>query len=229
MSVYLKSHHSVVALGVSVAAMLGCSGTPATNTCNGTSVSGAGVSNVCVGGGPATGGASAAGETGTGGTGGTVTTGGIGTAGGRVGGTGGAGGNGSVECQKASDCELQTDCCTCKSAPVGSPFVACGAVCVTDWCSKQGVAPADVACIAGQCVFRQSCDDKIVTCGGTAPACLSGSRPVINVAGTCYTGGCLPIEDCGAVSSCSVCYSMSTAYTCVTTTDAGNTTYHCVP
>ncbi len=60
MSFHVKPHYSILVLGIGVAATLGCSGTPTTNTCNSNSVGGASVSNACVGGGPTTGGASAA-------------------------------------------------------------------------------------------------------------------------------------------------------------------------
>jgi len=189
-------------------------------------------------GGQAGGGAGAGGKGGTGGQGGGAA--GAGGAGGSPkGGAGGGSGKGGVggsgsggaagsashgECTQASDCVLHDDCCTCASVPKSDVGATCNIACVADLCASRGITPADVTCVAGRCVLARSCNSTNVLCKVATPACAAGSLPIVS--GSCYTGTCLPAEECSDVASCDVC--TSAGFACVTDQVLGGPSYHCV-
>ena len=164
------------------------------------------------GGATATGGRPVTGGTTTGGTGGTS--------------TGGAGGSsgGYPECMSDTDCQLVGDCCNCMPMPKGSTAPACSTgECFASNCEARGIKTGEVACLAGRCTFSRTCDPAGVTCAIPIAACPAGQTQLI--VGTCYSGGCAPVEDCLDVSSCDVC--KAAGFSCVTF-QTRPSTYHCV-
>lgn len=61
------------------------------------------------------------------------------------------------------------------------------------------------SCVAGRCVAGFGCDSSKVTCKMAVPKCPSGQVP--RVQGTCYTGDCVPADECTSVNGCGVCNS----------------------
>ena len=140
--------------------------------------------------------------------------------------TGGAGGSsgGYPECTTSKECQLIADCCNCLSMPIGSaaPFCSAGE-CFASNCEVRSVGASDVACIAGRCTFSRTCNTAGVTCTIPIPVCPAGQANLI--VGTCYSGGCVPVEDCSDVGSCDVC--KAGGLSCVTF-QTRPPSYHCV-
>lgn len=122
------------------------------------------------------------------------------------GGNGGAPPNPMAECIDDADCFLNSDCCECAGRPVGEAPPDCAIDCVIDQCASlsAGLPEAPTAsCQAGRCVTSFSCDEAPVTCDIPTPVCGAGSQPI--VVNNCYTGSCMPILECQAVTDCAVC------------------------
>jgi hypothetical protein len=111
-----------------------------------------------------------------------------------------------AECTEDADCFLSSDCCECAGRPVGEAAPNCAIDCIIDQCTSLGAgqpeAPA-ASCQAGRCVTSFSCDAAPVICDIPTPVCPADQQPI--VVGTCYTGGCMPILECQAVSDCAAC------------------------
>jgi hypothetical protein len=148
---------------------------------------------------------------------------------GPAGGSGGAGGNPSTgypECTTAADCELFTDCCSCLSVPKGSTNISCKMNCLQSDCAARKITSADVTCSAGRCVFAKSCNEKEVMCNGLAPTCATVQGMTAVVVGGCYSGTCIPVSECSAVTNCDVCTNASLS--CATFENLGGPKYQCV-
>ncbi|GMV12505.1 MAG: hypothetical protein AMXMBFR56_07290 [Polyangiaceae bacterium] len=152
------------------------------------------------GSGGATGGSGGSGGAAGGGGGSGVATGG---SGGSTGGTGG-GGPAKPECTSDSECKVFTDCCSCIGVPTSENPPSCPALCVQDKCGELG-APKAAACIAGRCVMGFPCDDSKVTCKMATPNCDPGQVPQVTADGTCWTGQCVPADECKTVKDCTDC------------------------
>lgn len=167
---------------------------------------------------------------GTGGGQGATTTGAGGTQSGAEGSSSSAGGGSSVggamgaTCSSRSDCSLYSDCCTCRALPRSAGVHACDVLCNQDACSAAGISEDDVACVAGRCVLNRSCDDSNVTCEVATPTCERWSAP--EVVDDCYTGRCLPVDECSRVASCKVCEGAELA--CAVYVTQLGLQYHCV-
>jgi hypothetical protein len=140
--------------------------------------------------------------------------------------TGGEAGGGGAPapgeaCSTTDDCTLFADCCQCRAIEAGTTRGMCRLNCLQDACSAMGITDQDVACIAGRCVLNRACDNRGVTCRVAVPECLINEVP--EVADDCYTGQCLPVDQCSRVSSCEVCE--KAGLECVSL-DARS--YHCV-
>ncbi len=156
---------------------------------------------------PGTGGTGGAAGSATGGSAGSAGSSGSGGSAGSTGGSAGSAGTGgatgaSPECTQDSDCKLWTDCCTCIGlAPGETPPTSCPQTCLQSTCDAMGVKSA--SCVAGRCVAGFDCDSAQVTCKMAVPKCPSGQVP--RVQGSCYTGECVPADECSYVNGCSVC------------------------
>ncbi len=119
--------------------------------------------------------------------------------------SGGAGGGGGADdkCSSREDCVLFSDCCTCRALTSARKAPECDLFCIQDSCSAAGITEEDVACVAGRCVLDRSCDDSNVTCEVATPNCEPASAP--EVVDDCYTGRCLPVDQCSRVASCDAC------------------------
>jgi len=93
-------------------------------------------------------------------------------------------------------------------------------------CAKLGLSASDVTCVASRCVLGKSCDSRAVQCHSEPPACSAGQAPIVE--GSYYSGSCIPVDQCSAVTSCSVCTAANLA--CVTDqiNSVLGTEYHCV-
>jgi hypothetical protein len=78
----------------------------------------------------------------------------------------------------------------------------CDLACTEDACFRMGIAPEDVTCAFGRCVFDLSCDASEVTCRAATPDCDGGWVP--SVRNSCW-GPCVPPTECRRVTSCDVC------------------------
>jgi hypothetical protein len=152
-------------------------------------------------GGSATGGTASGGSAGssTGGSAGSSTG---GSAGSSTGGSAGAT-SASAECTADADCKVFEDCCTCAGVPTGENPAICKMACTDQKCKQLGVSSTEVACIAGRCVKGFDCDTSKVTCKMATPICNAGETP--QVSGTCYTGDCVPADECHSVPDCAKC------------------------
>lgn len=168
--------------------LLGCGGESASDATGGS-------------GGASGGGGGVGGSSGTGGSG--AATGGSAGTGGLGGGSGGAG-PASPECASDDDCKRFADCCSCLGMPVSEDPVPCPALCVQDKCAQLG-APAKASCVAGRCVAGFSCDPAGVFCNSLPPSCKAGEVPLVDAAGTCWEGSCVPAGECKTVKACADC------------------------
>ncbi|MBK7580742.1 MAG: hypothetical protein IPI67_11100 [Myxococcales bacterium] len=172
------------------------------------------------GSGGATGGSGGA----TGGSGG-ATGGSGGATGGSGGATGGSGGATSKpECASDSDCKILQDCCSCSGYPSSETPPSCAKLCIQDKCGELGVTPT-ASCQAGRCVAGFNCDPSKVTCKSLTPTCNPGEIPLINAAGNCWQGGCVPANECKAVKACSDC---TGNLVCASWVTQLGTQHHCV-
>jgi hypothetical protein len=164
-------------------------------------------------------------DAGVSGSGGVPSTGGSpGTGGASVGG-GSAGTGIGPECTDSSQCKLFEDCCSCEAYAQGEdPPPSCFAACKQTKCSELGLAPDDVACVAGRCVPLIDCSSPVF-CNALPPDCNVGEVP--SVVGGCW-GACVPATECPSVPSCEACTGPLT--TCVTIDFSGGdgVTRHCV-
>jgi hypothetical protein len=120
-----------------------------------------------------------------------------------TGGASGAAGSASIaECQLAEDCVRVTDCCSCTAEPKNGSRPMCDLACTEDACFRMGIAPEDVSCAFGRCVFDLSCDASEVTCPAATPTCDGGWVP--SVRNSCW-GPCVAPTECRRVSSCDTC------------------------
>jgi hypothetical protein len=176
-------------------------------------------------GGSSAGGAAGGGAAGQGGAG--QSQGGAGQSQGGAGGAGGAGGGGMAvaQCKAGGDgCTLHSDCCNCLALGPGEEAPACDITeCKASACELLGT-PA-VGCDAGQCTLAIGCSAAEVLCKSTPPTCAAGLVP--GVADNCWTGQCVPVQECSHVGSCDPCKAAGLA--CVV--DVLNSQYpivHCV-
>jgi hypothetical protein len=153
-----------------------------------------------------------------------------GGSGGSLGGSGGAtGGSGGAiaaapECKADGDCKVFTDCCMCAGVPVSENPASCPALCKQDKCAELG-APAKASCVAGRCVAGFNCDSSNVTCKMMTPSCQPGEVPLVNDAGTCWQGSCVPATECKTVKACSQC---TGALVCAVHVTQLGLQHHCV-
>ena len=123
-----------------------------------------------------------------------------------------------------NDCQLISDCCNCLSMPKGSAAPSCNSgECFASVCETRGIKATDVACLNGRCTFSRSCNPAGVTCAVPIAACPAGQANLI--VGSCYSGGCAPVEECADVASCDVC--KAAGLRCVTF-QTMPASYHCV-
>lgn len=106
-------------------------------------------------------------------------------------------------CQIDADCALHNDCCDCFGHPAGENQPICKALCEQKTCEQWGVNAA--VCQDGQCTVPKSNCKGEVACDALPPPCPVGTLPAIDSNGTCWTGGCAPVEQCAAVSGCGDC------------------------
>jgi hypothetical protein len=130
--------------------------------------------------------------------------------GGPEGGSGGQAEGGApgaeAECAEDADCALSSDCCECAGRPVGEAPPACAIDCLIPQCTSLGAGqpnPPAASCQAGRCVTNLSCDAGPVNCFLKPPVCPPGSSPI--VANACWTGQCMPVLECSAVTDCDSC------------------------
>jgi hypothetical protein len=116
---------------------------------------------------------------------------------------GAAGGSATAECTQDSDCKPFEDCCTCSAVPVGENPSMCKSACTEKKCAVLGVSPTAASCVAGRCVKGFECDATKVACAAASPVCDPGEVP--QVSGACWTGACVPAEQCASVTSCATC------------------------
>ena len=178
---------------------------------------------------PGTGGSASGGAAGGNGggppaTGGVASGGSVGASGGRGGAAAGGASGSGTECTQDSDCVLQDDCCGCQAIPKTAVTATCNIECFASECAAHRITAPTVACVAGRCVMALSCNSANVACTIVQPSCATGSLPVI--ANNCYTGACLPAQECSDVASCEVCTAAGLA--CVTDEVLGGPTHHCV-
>jgi hypothetical protein len=111
-------------------------------------------------------------------------------------------GGGAVECVEDADCKLHDDCCSCDGVPADEDVVVCDEECVQSRCSELGIKTA--LCRLGVCqTERLQCDGSQVLCDAEPPLCPPGTAP--EVSPVCWTGDCVPVEYCDAVSNCLEC------------------------
>ncbi len=138
----------------------------------------------------------------------------------------GTGGASASVCTSASDCALADGCCTCMAYVKGQGVAQCNIACSQTACAKLGITASDVTCIAGRCVLGKSCDSRLALCNSAPPTCPAGQAPVVE--NDCFNTTCIPVDQCTAVTSCSVCSAAGLA--CVT--DQINSVlgsdYHCI-
>jgi len=148
-------------------------------------------------------------------------------------GVGGQGGNGTSVggasaslCTSASDCALADGCCTCMAYVTGQAISECAMGCTQTACAKLGLSASDVTCVAGRCVLGKSCDSREVQCNIVPPPCPAGQASIVEDG--CFSASCIPVDQCTAVTSCSVCAAANLA--CVTDqiNSVLGTQYHCV-
>jgi hypothetical protein len=148
--------------------------------------------------------------------------GGLGT-GGNVTSTGGAP---ATVCTSASDCALADGCCTCMAYAKGQGVADCAMACSQTACAKMGITASNVTCVAGRCVLDKRCDARLVQCNSAPPPCAAGRAAIVE--NGCYGTACIDVDQCAAVTSCSVCDAAGLA--CVT--DQLNSVvgddYHCI-
>lgn len=109
------------------------------------------------------------------------------------------------KCVEDKDCTLVNDCCRCEAIAVGDPIPECPMMeCFAPVCDTLGVKAAE--CRLGTCVTEKlNCDASTIACDEAAPDCPQGTLPGVDDNNVCWTGGCVPIEHCNFVSSCTDC------------------------
>jgi hypothetical protein len=110
--------------------------------------------------------------------------------------------------------------------PKGSTNISCKENCLQSDCAARKIASADVTCSAGRCVLAKSCNEKTVLCDMVTPACASEAGMAAVVAGNCYSGTCIAVSECSAVTNCDVCTKASLS--CATFENLGGPRYQCV-
>jgi len=142
----------------------------------------------------------------------TATTSGDGDGDGGGDGDGDGDGDGQDECVDGGDCTLYTDCCYCLAlAPGESPPTDCPiSECFVDTCTSLGIEAPE--CHGGTCVLPENynCDDSNVQCLQPTPNCGAGLVPSLDEDGICWTGQCVPVEECYALPDCTQCPADST-------------------
>jgi hypothetical protein len=140
-------------------------------------------------------------------------------------GASGSGGTGVGICILSEQCRVIDDCCTCAAIGPDESAPLCPIDCAFGTCPRNGAGePPSASCVAGRCVLDLSCNTRYVSCDAAPPRCPAGSVP--SVAGSCWTGGCLPVTECSSVASCEVCEASGT--TCINTTIGLGDSFHCV-
>jgi hypothetical protein len=149
---------------------------------------------------------------------------------GGAGGTGGLGGFGGgpasplPQCTVDSDCTLVNDCCTCSGIGTKDTAPDCPMMeCFAPACNSIGLPNPMAVCRAGQCVVDSDCNQAHALCNSIPPVCAPGNTPV--VVNGCW-GGCIEIQECGAVGACDQC---SDGFACVTANNMMVPEQHCVP
>jgi len=175
----------------------GSAGSGATGGSAGSGATGGSAGSGATGG--SAGSAGAGGSAGSGATGGSA---GSGATGGSAGSAGAGGSGASPECTKDADCTLWSDCCSCIGLSPGEKHpTPCPNTCIQGACMAMGVKNA--SCVAGRCVAGYDCDSAKVTCKVAVPVCPTGQVP--RVKGSCYTGECVPADECSIVTGCGAC------------------------
>jgi hypothetical protein len=130
------------------------------------------------------------------------------------------------ECMVDADCMLVEDCCTCDAIPLGDAPPACGNVaCEQSTCAAEGIDPPQAQCTFGHCeLVPMDCNPLFVACDTPPPPCPPGTLP--SVAGDCWSGLCVPTEDCNVVPACADC---APDETCVLTGTQVGAYYSCFP
>jgi hypothetical protein len=136
--------------------------------------------------------------------------------------TASGGPNSTASCTSASDCALSQGCCGCTAYAIREGIADCAMACTQTVCELLGISADEVNCVAGRCVIARSCAG-MVTCQSPPPPCGPIGQPSVD--GSCY-GPCLPVDQCSAVDSCSICTMYGLA--CVTEESLGGPAYHCV-
>lgn len=113
------------------------------------------------------------------------------------------GGMSGGPCEVDSDCALHDDCCDCYGHPKDEQTAICKALCDVTTCQEWGVDAA--ICVDGQCAIPKSKCSGEVACDALPPECPKGTLPGIDPNGACWTGGCVPAEQCESVSGCGDC------------------------
>ncbi|NUP05214.1 MAG: hypothetical protein HOW73_04040 [Polyangiaceae bacterium] len=117
---------------------------------------------------------------------------------------------------------MSDNCCECAGRPVGQQAPQCDDICLVNQCTSLAVT-GSAKCVAGRCVAPANCDEAEVKCLVDPPVCAPGTAPI--VAGACYSGGCMPVTECTAVTECADC--VGDDVTCVQHS-AMQSTRHCV-
>jgi hypothetical protein len=102
------------------------------------------------------------------------------------------------------DCVLVNDCCTCDAALAVDAPGMCEMACDQPLCDEFAIDAA--ICVAGLCVPEKAgCDESQITCDALTPMCPPNYVPGVTEDGTCWTGGCVPINLCDVAPSCASC------------------------
>jgi hypothetical protein len=133
----------------------------------------------------------------------------------------GGGAGPDTSCEVDRDCQVINDCCSCSAVNV-EVVPECGRQnCFAPLCG--GITPAAV-CELGTCAIEWSCNSLLVTCDAAPPECPEGQLPSTNEG--CYTGSCVPAEECDVVPDCSYC---SADEACIATESQLGSVLECEP
>ncbi|HEY8923621.1 MAG TPA: hypothetical protein VIU64_04520, partial [Polyangia bacterium] len=139
-------------------------------------------------------------------------------------------------CRTVDDCRLENDCCQCAAGPASDPVPMCARECLLSLCSSMQLPPNQMSCTAGRCVAGFTCEPPRAGClAATKPICPTGQVAAVSAnagpgpggpgASGCYTGGCVPAEQCTTVTSCAEC---GPSLACVVYQTQLGAEYHCV-
>jgi hypothetical protein len=135
--------------------------------------------------------------------------------------TGGdTGGGPDLSCESDLDCQLVNDCCACGAVNAEEMVVCDEPPCVQPMCGDTEPTPV---CELGECTIEWSCAEP-VDCAVAPPPCEEGTLP--SIADGCFTGACVPVDQCDAVPDCSFC---TANQVCVTTEALPGPSYSCLP